>query len=83
MVSENPGPGLGQAQQIWLYIKYSKITNYLYISPLVFLIRLFYNLPVYFVLLCNWSVLSVVSVNNENYNNNNNKIMILACHKNK
>jgi hypothetical protein len=40
-------------------------------------------LPVYFVLLCNWSVLSVVSVNNENYNNNNNKIMILACHKNK
>ena len=30
--------------------------------------KLFYNLPVYFVL-CNCSVLSVVSVKNENYNN--------------
>ena len=39
----------------------------LYISPLVFFIRFIYNLPVYFVLLCNCSVLSVVSVKNENY----------------
>jgi len=67
MVSENPDPVLGQTQQIWLYIKYSKITNYLYISPLVFFIRLSYNLPVCFVLLCNCSVLSAVSVKNENY----------------
>ena len=31
---------------------------------------IFYNLLVYVVLLCNCSVLSVVSVKNENYNNN-------------
>ena len=36
--------------------------HYLYISPLVFFIRLSYNLPVYFGLVCNCSVLCVVSV---------------------
>ena len=36
--------------------------HYLYISPLVFFIRLYYNLSVYFGLVCNCSVLSVVSV---------------------
>jgi hypothetical protein len=39
--------------------------HYLYISPLIFFIRLSYNLPVYFVMLYNCSVLSVVSVNNQ------------------
>jgi hypothetical protein len=39
--------------------------HYLYISPLIFFIRLSYNLPVYFVMLYNCSVLSVVSVNNK------------------
>ena len=39
----------------------------------LFFIRLSYNLPVYFVLLCNCSVLSVVSVKNENYNNKKKK----------
>jgi hypothetical protein len=47
--------------------------HYVYISPLVFYVRLSYNLPVYFVL-CNCSVLSVVSVKNENYKNKKNKI---------
>ena len=50
--------------------------HYLYISPLVFFIRLSYDLPVYFVLLCNCSVLCVVSVKNENYNNKKNTLRI-------
>ena len=41
--------------------------HYLCISPLVLFIRLSYNLPVYFSLLCNCSVFSVVSVKNGNY----------------
>ena len=44
--------------------------HYLYISPLVSFIMLFYNLSAYFVLLCNCSVLSV---KNEHYKKNQNK----------
>ena len=39
----------------------------------LFLLRLSYNLPVYFVLLCNCSVLSIVSEKYENYNKINKK----------
>jgi hypothetical protein len=49
----------------YIYICPLFYLHYLYISLLVFFIRLSYNLPVYFVLLCNCSVLSVVSVINK------------------
>jgi hypothetical protein len=52
----------------YIYICPLFYLHYLDISPLVFFIRLSHNLPVYFVLLCNCSVLyvvSVVSVKNE------------------
>ena len=53
---------------------YKQYKHYSYISPLVFSIRLSYNLPVYLVLLCNCSVLSVVSLKNENYKKKQKKI---------
>jgi hypothetical protein len=62
----------------YIYICPLFYLHYLDISPLVFFIRLSHNLPVYFVLLCNCSVLyvvSVVSVKNERNKppKNNNK----------
>jgi hypothetical protein len=57
---------------IHLYMSIALPALFMYLSFSRF-IRLSYNLTVYFVLLCNCSVFSVVTVKNENYNKNKNK----------